>query len=240
MGPAQPIRPRNTFGVRVLCLVGVGLALAAGLTAKAGANGDGGLKGTRTSARMGSVNGEQFVDAAARARTAQDQSSCQTSGQRVLSRSVDLSVLRQPLAQLVNLLVEQAGSTAVIDEGVNPTIENIGLSGTLGSALDALGRRADLVWWWNGAEIRIAARSSNTTRSVEFPGGDALKREAAALCLPADVVTFRGARVGGLVRLTGPRAAVSEIADLADRLRERYGRVTLTRYGRSTTETINR
>jgi hypothetical protein len=156
----------------------------------------------------------------------------------LLSRPVDVFVLKQELAPVVQTLAEQAGIRVTLGKGLTRPLSNLHLKGTAAEALDTLTEALGAVWWWSGTDVRIVDRSDLVTKTLKTREFDRTLAAARSLGIPIDLITAQKADGPGIVRVTGPSGLVAEVEALIKDVTEQDGKIHVTRYGRRRSATI--
>jgi hypothetical protein len=150
----------------------------------------------------------------------------------VLSRSIDIRVLKQDLQQVAQTFAEQAGLQVTLGKGLSRTISNVHLTGSAAQALDVLAEHVGAVWWWTGTNVRMVDRSDLVTKTIKRRDIDQMLATAKSLGVPVDLLTTQKADTQGIVRVTGPSGLVAELEALVQDIAETDGKIHVTRYGK--------
>jgi hypothetical protein len=163
---------------------------------------------------------------------ANEQQAAQRQARVVLDRPVDVFVLKQDLAPVVQSLAEQAGIRVTLGKGLSRPVSNLHLKGTAAEALDQLAETIGAVWWWSGTDVRLVDRSDLVTKTLKTRDFDRTLAAAKSLGIPVDLITMQKADGPGIVRMTGPSGLVTEVESLVKDVTEQDGKIHVTRYGR--------
>ncbi len=151
-------------------------------------------------------------------------------------RLIDIAVVRQSLAGVLDTIAEQAKVTVTIEKGMTGSLANLRLQGPLRMCMDEIASRVGAVWWWRGRELRIASRRNSVTRTIKSRNAAALMTAGSDLGLPVHVLAVQKASGLGMLRITGPAALVADVETLAADVDKQLGSVQMLRYGKSATK----
>lgn len=148
-------------------------------------------------------------------------------------RMIDVTVIRQPLAGVLETIAEQAKVTVTIEKGMTATLTDLRLKGTVRMCMDEIANRIGAVWWWRGQELRIASNRHSVTRTIKSRNAAALMGAAADLGFPVHVLGVKKASGLGMLRITGPAALVADVETLAADVDKQLNTVQMLRYGKN-------
>jgi hypothetical protein len=151
---------------------------------------------------------------------------------QALSKAVEVRVLRQDLAQVLQAVAEQAGFKVTLGKGLARPISDLHLKGEARAALDQLAEKSGAVWWWTGSDIRFVDKSEQITKTLKGRDLNLTFESARTLGIPIDLVAVQRSEVPGLVRVTAPTAIVEDLEALSKDVAEQVNRIQMIRYGR--------
>lgn len=151
-------------------------------------------------------------------------------GEPMLSRaSLDLAIIDVSVVDALRLVSEQSGLSIVIDDALTGQISGLVLKGSVVDGLDRIAAEADGIWWWTGRSAKMIGVGAYTEELLDFPDFTLLRSGIEALCIPTEPLAFSRAAGTGLIKVAGPPELVREVAELAETMEERYGRVRFVR-----------
>jgi hypothetical protein len=145
---------------------------------------------------------------------------------------IQMVVAQQDLAKTLEILSEQTGLKFTASKGLKGTTSRLRIDGTGRAALNAVANQVGAVWWWNGSEIRLAARSDIVSHSVKARDIDYAVSSARAIGLPMDMLAISKPSGRQNVRVSGPAGLVADFEALNEELSGRLSNVNLTKFGR--------
>jgi hypothetical protein len=148
---------------------------------------------------------------------------------------IQMVVAQQDLIKTLEMLSEQTQLKITVSKGLKGVTSRLRLDGTGRAALNAVADQAGAIWWWNGSEIRLAARNDIVSQTAK--GRDVAQAAAAArdLGLPMDLITISRATGSQNVRITGPSGLVTDFAALNDDIYAQMSSINLTKFGKRRT-----
>jgi hypothetical protein len=145
---------------------------------------------------------------------------------------VQIVVAQQELTKTLEILSEQTGLKLTASKGLKGSTTRLRIDGTGRAALDAVANQVGAVWWWNGSEVRLAARNDIVSHSVKARDIDYAVSSARALGLPMDMLAISKPSGRQNVRVSGPAGLVADFEALNEEISGRLSNVSLTKFGR--------
>jgi hypothetical protein len=148
---------------------------------------------------------------------------------------IQMVVAQQDLIRTLEMLSEQTRLKITVSKGLKGTTSRLRIDGTGRAALNAVADQAGAIWWWNGSEIRLAARNDMASQTVK--GRDIAQAAAAGrdLGLPMDLITISRATGSQNVKITGPAGLVADFAALNEDVYSQMSSINLTKFGKRRT-----
>jgi hypothetical protein len=145
---------------------------------------------------------------------------------------VQMVVAQQDLAKTLEILSEQTQLKFTMSKGLKGTTSRLRIDGTGRAAVDAVASQVGAVWWWNGSEVRLAARNDIVSHNVKARDIDYTISSARALGLPMDLLAISKPSGRQNVRVSGPAGLVADFEALNEEISGRLSNVSLTKFGR--------
>lgn len=161
---------------------------------------------------------------------------CPVAQQPWARRSVHIKVLSQDVRSVLKMISAEASVPITIDQNIWTPLVNVILQGSIPTVLDRLAEAAGIVWWWNGTEVRVVDRRDLQSRIWNVGDSAELQQLVRDIGIPDGAVQLQEAGGTGLVRVSGPRALLSELEPVIKTLMARSSQVRVTRYGRPSVE----
>jgi hypothetical protein len=145
---------------------------------------------------------------------------------------VQMVVASQDLVKTLEVLSEQTQLKFSMSKGLKGTTSRLRIDGTGRAALDAVANQVGAVWWWNGAEVRLAPRNDIVTKSLKARDIDYVVLTAREMGLPMDLLSISKPSGRQNVRVSGPAGLVTDFETLNEEISGRLSNVSLTKFGR--------
>jgi hypothetical protein len=145
---------------------------------------------------------------------------------------VQMVVASQDLVKTLEVLSEQTQLKFSMSKGLKGTTSRLRIDGTGRAALDAVANQVGAVWWWNGAEVRLAPRNDIVTKSLKARDIDYVVLTAREMGLPMDLLSISRPSGRQTVRVSGPAGLVTDFEALNEEISGRLSNVSLTKFGR--------
>lgn len=145
---------------------------------------------------------------------------------------VQMVVAQQDLSKTLEILSEQTQLKFTMSKGLKGTTTRLRIDGTGRTALDAVANQVGAVWWWNGSEVRLAARNDIVSRSIKARDIDYTVTSAREMGLPMDMLAISKPSGRQNVRVSGPSGLVADFETLNEEISGRLSSVSLTKFGR--------
>jgi hypothetical protein len=145
---------------------------------------------------------------------------------------VQMVVAQQDLAKTLEILSEQTQLKFTMSKGLKGTTSRLRIDGTGRAALDAVTNQAGAIWWWNGSDIRLAARYDTVSHSIKARDIDYTISSARSLGLPMDMLAISKPSGRQNVRVSGPSGLVADFEALNEEISGRLSNVSVTKFGR--------
>ena len=146
---------------------------------------------------------------------------------------VQMVVAQQDLTKTLEILSEQTQLRITVSKGLKGTTARLRIDGTGRVALNAIANQVGAVWWWNGSEVRLAARNDTVTQSFKARDIESAIRAARDLGMPIDLLTIsKPSVVRQNVRVSGPAGLVTDFEALNEEISGRLANINVTKFGR--------
>jgi hypothetical protein len=145
---------------------------------------------------------------------------------------VQMVVAQQDLAKTLEMLSEQTQLKFTMSKGLKGTTSRLRIDGTGRAALNAVASQVGAVWWWNGAEVRLAPRNDIVSHNIRARDLDTLVSSARDMGLPMDLLAISKASGRQNVRVSGPAGLVADFEALNEEISGRLSSVNMTKFGR--------
>jgi hypothetical protein len=145
---------------------------------------------------------------------------------------VQMVVAQQDLSKTLEILSEQTQLKFTMSKGLKGTTSRLRIDGTGRAALNAVANQVGAVWWWNGSEVRLAARNDIVSHSVKARDIDYTISTARDMGLPMDMLAISKPSGRQNVRVSGPAGLVADFEALNEEISGRLSNVSLTKFGR--------
>jgi hypothetical protein len=145
---------------------------------------------------------------------------------------VQMVVAQQDLAKTLEILSEQTQLKFTMSKGLKGTTSRLRIDGTGRLAIDAVASQVGAVWWWNGSEVRLAARNDIVSHSVKARDIEYTISSARALGLPMELLAISKPSGRQNVKVSGPAGLVADFEALNEEISGRLSNVSVTKFGR--------
>jgi hypothetical protein len=145
---------------------------------------------------------------------------------------VQMVVAQQDLAKTLEILSEQTQLKFTMSKGLKGTTSRLRIDGTGRAALDAVANQVGAIWWWNGSEVRLAARNDTVSHSIKARDIDYAISSARGLGMPMDLLAISKPSGRQNVRVSGPSGLVADFEALNEEISGRLSNINVTRFGR--------
>jgi hypothetical protein len=145
---------------------------------------------------------------------------------------VQMVVAQQDLSKTLEILSEQTQLKFTMSKGLKGTTTRLRIDGTGRAALNAVANQVGAVWWWNGSEVRLAARNDIVSHSVKARDIDYTISTARDMGLPMDMLAISKPSGRQNVKVSGPAGLVADFEALNEEISGRLSNVSLTKFGR--------
>jgi hypothetical protein len=150
-------------------------------------------------------------------------------------QAIRMVLAQQDLSKTLEILSEQTQLKITISKGLTGTVSRLNLDGTARAALDAICDQVGAIWWWNGNEIRLAARNDIATRTIKSYDLDHTINVAKRSGLPVDLIAISRSGNSNTVRISGPSGLLTEFEGVNDDVGGQNNVIHMTRFGKRRT-----